>query len=72
MVAEGARICGRVGLHGGMTSYLGHAWWDLELYGCYCMGACIKFTKQIKNPRKVFQKCYLTHFWLLRLRLTLC
>ena len=41
MVAESARICGRVGLHGGMTSYLGCAWWDLELHGCYCMGACI-------------------------------
>ena len=41
MVVESARICGRVGLHGGMTSYLGRAWWVLELPGCHCMGACI-------------------------------
>ena len=41
MVVEGARSLGRVRLHGGMTSYLGCAWWVLELHGCYCMGACI-------------------------------
>ena len=40
MVVEGARSLGRVGLHGGMTSYLGCAWCVLE-HGCYCMGACI-------------------------------
>ena len=34
MVSEVACICGRVGLHGGMTSYLGRAWLDdLELHG---------------------------------------
>ena len=41
MVAESARICGRVRFVLGVTSYLGCAWWDLELHGCYCMGACI-------------------------------
>ena len=39
MVVEVSRICGRVGFVLGVTSYLGHAWWDLELHGCYCMGA---------------------------------
>ena len=34
MVAEGARSLGRVGFVLGVTSYLGRAWWDLELHGC--------------------------------------
>ena len=33
MVAEVSPICGSVRLHGGMTSYLGRAWCDLELPG---------------------------------------
>ena len=33
MVSEVARICGRVGFVLGVTSYLGRAWWDLELHG---------------------------------------
>ena len=44
MVVEVSRICGSVRLHGGMTSYLGRAWCDLELPGCHCMGACISET----------------------------
>ena len=40
MVVEVSRICGRVGFVLGVTSYLGRAWWDLELHGRYCMGAC--------------------------------
>ena len=43
MVAEGARICGRVRFVWGVTSYLGRAWCALELHGCYCMGACIGY-----------------------------
>ena len=41
MVAEGPRICGRVGFVLGVTSYLGRAWVGFELHGCCCMGACI-------------------------------
>ena len=41
MVVESARVCGRVGFVLGVTSYLGRAWWVLELHGCYCMGECI-------------------------------
>ena len=41
MVVEPPRVCGRVGFVLGVTGWLGRAWWDLELHGCYCMGACI-------------------------------
>ena len=43
MVSHVARSLGGVGLHVGMTSYLGRAWWGLELHGCYCMGACVTY-----------------------------
>ena len=33
MVVESTRICGKVGFVLGVTSYLGRAWWDLELHG---------------------------------------
>ena len=38
MVAEPPRICGRVGLHGGMTSYLGRACVGLHggMTSCLC------------------------------------
>ena len=55
MVAEGARICGRVRFVWGVTSYLGLAWCDLELHGCYCMGACIKFSR-IKFQDPIIEK----------------
>ena len=33
MVSQGARSLGGVGFAGVVTSYLGRAWWDLELHG---------------------------------------
>ena len=46
MVSEVSRICGRVGFVLGVTSYLGRAWWVLELHGVtawvvFFGGACI-------------------------------
>ena len=53
MVVEPPRICGRVGFVLGVTGYLGRAWWDLELHGCYCMGACITGLVGVTRNNKV-------------------
>ena len=42
MVVEVSRICGSVGLHGGMTSYLGRACVGLHggMTSCLCRALC--------------------------------